>query len=563
MLRLDYCYLTRFFPCLRLLLKNPTLVSEQSLTTHSMKTVDQKLAFLIPPILLGMVGCSSSPATSKNNSQLTETLVSVKAPQRGDISKIVEVSGSLVAIQDVALSAKQGGKLAEVLVREGDQVQKGQILARVDSSDLESQVRVDQAQVASAVAKVDQAKAAYEQQVTNVTAGIDSARASLAQQLASSEAQIKSAESALASAKASLSTTLEGARPEERNQTQAALAVAQANYAKSESDLKRYKRLHDAGAISDADFDQYLNSRDIALANLNSAKATLRLQNEGNRAQDIDRAREAVRQAEENLRQTRAQSATNEMRRADLETAIATQKQNNVKLADIKSAKASLLEAQSTLEIAERAVADTLVRSPITGRISQRLAEPGQVVTSSTVLLHVVSTGELYFEPSVPDASSGDLRVGEPVSVQVDAYPGRVFSGAVASVYPQSSNTNRSLPIRVVLENQDGQLKPNMFAHGNVTTLTHKSVVLIPAKALLSKESKTQVFVYLDGKAKVRSVTLGISSPDGTFVEVDGIQPNDHLIVSGLKSISDGQPVTVDKETGVNAKAESDVKGGA
>ena len=415
-----------------------------------------------------MVGCGSPPSRSNPISPPVETLVSLETPRRGDISKIVEVSGSLVAVQDVALSAKQGGKLAQILVREGDQVQKGQILARVDATDLESQVRVDQAEVASATAKVDQAKAAYEQEVTNVKAGIDSARASLAQQLESSQAQIKSAESALASAKASLSTTLECARPEERNQTQASLAVAQANYTKSQSDLKRYKRLHDAGAISDADFDQYQNASDIALANLNSAQAALRLQKEGNRTQDIDRAREAVRQAEETLRQTRAQSATNDMRRADLETAVATRKQNNVKLADIKSANASLLEAQSTLAIAEQAVADTIVRSPIAGRISQRLAEPGQVVTSSTVVLHVVSAGELYFEPSVPDATSSDLHVGEPVSVQVDAYPARPFSGVVASIYPQSSTANRSLPIRVVLENKDGQLKPNMFAHAKL-----------------------------------------------------------------------------------------------
>ena len=528
-----------------------------------MKTIEQKLAFLIPPILLGLVGCSSPSTVSKTITTPIETLVSLKMPKKGDVSQIVEVSGSLVAVQDVALSAKQGGKLAEVLVREGDQVQKGQILARVDATDLESQVRVDEAEVASATAKVDQAKAAYEQEVTNVKAGIDSARASLAQQVASSEAQIKSAESALASAKASLSTTLEGARPEERNQTQASLAVAQANYNKSESDLKRYKRLHDAGAISDADFDQYQNSRDIALANLNSARAALRLQNEGNRAQDIDRARQAVRQAEETLRQTRAQSATNEMRRADLETAIATRKQNNVKLADIKSAQASLLEAKSTLAIAEQAVADTVVRSPIAGRISQRLAEPGQVITLSTVLLHVVSTGELYFEPSVPDTSASEIRVGEPVSVQVDAYPGRTFSGEVASVYPQSSTANRSLPIRVVLENKDGQLKPNMFAHGNVTTLTHPNVVMIPTKALLMKDAKTQVFVYKEGKAEERSVTVGLSSPDGNFVEVNGLRPDDQVIVSGLSSLSDGQHVRASDETNDNAKTDSGVKAGA
>jgi hypothetical protein len=74
---------------------------------------------------------------------------------------------------------------------------------------------------------------------------------------------------------------------------------------------------------------------------------------------------------------------------------------------------------------------------------------------------------------------------------------------------------------------------------------------------------KTQVFVYKDGKAEARSVTLGISSPDGNFVEVTGIQPDDQLIVSGLTSISDGQLVTTKTETSPAVKAESNGKEGA
>jgi multidrug efflux pump subunit AcrA (membrane-fusion protein) len=137
------------------------------------------------------------------------------------------------------------------------------------------------------------------------------------------------------------------------------------------------------------------------------------------------------------------------------------------------------------------------------------------------------------------------------------------FSGSVASIYPQSSTTNRSLPIRVVLDNRDGQLKPNMFAHGVVTTLTHRNVVLIPFRALVTQDGRTQVFVHKDGKAKRKKVTLGICSPDGSLVQVNGVQPEDQVIVTGLKSLEEGQLVTTSIGAGANTKVASNGKEGA
>ena len=520
------------------------------LTLPSLKLLS-KLKCLSPVLVsLAVVSCGpmkdpSLPASAEKRAPT----VTVQKARLGDVSQVVTVTGSLVALEDVSLSAKQSGRLTEVLVREGDTVKVGQVLARVDDTDLRSQLRSSEAAVTSAGAKLEQAQAAYAQQLAQTDASIDSAQAALNQQTATSAAQVRSAESKLASAKAALSTVLEGARPEERKQTEAALASAEASCRKAESDLRRYKKLHDAGAISDAEYDKYVNSRDVALADLNSKRAALRLQQEGNRRQDIQQARETVKQAEEALQQANAARATDEVKKADLRTAIAARRQNNVKLADIDAAKASLQEAISAVAIAQQALGDAVVRSPIAGRVSERTAEPGQVISSATTLLHVVSLNTVFFEPAVAGSDLASIKVGQPVSLRVDTYPDQTFLGSVTKIYPQSSSETRTTSLRVTLPNSDGKLRPNMFAQGTIIVQTHRSITIVPIAAVITKADKQQVLVVEGGIAHVRNVAIGLSTDKGLSIEVRGLSPGASVITSGQDGVEDGQKVQAAEQT--------------
>ncbi len=507
-------------------------------------------------VLLVVAAVSCAPKKDSTPSIAVEKLaptVTVQKSLVGEVSQTVPVTGSLVALQDVTLSAKQPGRLTEVLVREGDIVKAGQVLARVDETDLRSQLRSSEAAVTSARARLEQAQAAYSQQLAQSEASIDSAQAALIQQTSTSAAQVRSAESKLASAKEALATVLEGARPEERKQTEAALASAEATYRKAESDLQRYKKLHDAGAISDAEYDKYVNAREVAQADLNSKRAALRLQQEGNRRQDVQQARETVKQCEETLRQANAARATDEVKRADLRTAIAGRKQNGVKRADIDAAKASLQETISTVAIARQALGDALVRSPIWGRISERTAEPGQVVSSVTSLLHVVSLDSVYFEPAVSGSELALIKVGQQVSLHVDTYPNETFLGSITKIYPQSSLDSRTTSLRVTLPNSGNKLRPNMFAQGAILVQTHRNVMIIPTTAVVTKGDKHQVFVVEGGVVRIRNVTPGISTDKGASVEVEGLAAGASVITSGQAVLEDGQKVqAADQNSGTD-----------
>jgi HlyD family secretion protein len=504
--------------------------------------------------VFSLTGCGKSPGggppgstAAAGASANSATPVVTTAVRTGDVSRTVPVTGSLVALQDVSLSAKQGGRIESVAVREGDTVTAGQVLARINASDLEAQTRSAAAAVDSARAKLAQAQAAYNQQRTSTETSITSARAAYQQQVATSAAQVRSAQAALVSARANLSTVKEGARPEERTQTQASLASAEANLKKAQSDDDRYQKLHAAGAISDAEMDQYDNARDVAQSSLRSARAAAELQQKGNRRQEVEQAEQQVRQAEETLRQMVAGKSTNAVKKADLDAAIAARAQNAVKLADVQAAQASLEESQNSLTIARQAVRDAVVVSPITGRISSRTAEPGQVVTSGATLLKVISLDNVYFEPSVPNSVLGQIKVGQSVSVKIDAFPGRTLTGTVSRIYPEGSSSSRTFPIRVTLNNRSGSLRPQMFAQGQITTEIHKNVALIPREAMVSDgdlaTGTARFFVVENGVAHQKTAKLGLTTPDNNWVEAQGVSPDAQIVTLGQRTLSEGQKV--------------------
>jgi HlyD family secretion protein len=485
-----------------------------------------------------------SPAASQESANSPSPVVTAKA-HRGEVTKSLSVTGSLMALQEVSLSAKQGGKLLEVTVREGDTVAAGQVIARIDATDLLAQVRTAEASLTSARARLTQAEAAYQQAGKTLEADVTSARATYNQQTTVSQAQVRSAEAALASARSRLSTLQEGARPEERLQTQASLSVAESNLRKAQADLTRNEKLFTAGAISQAEIDQYRTARDVAQANLNAAKATVELQLKGSRQQEIDQAKLQIDQAEEALRQATAGRATDAVRRAALDTALANKTQLTVKQADISSARAGIDSANAALTTARQAVTDTVIRAPFSGKVASRTAQPGQNVTVTNPIVSLVAMDSVNFEPAVPSVSLSQVKVGQSVAIAVDAYPGKTFAGKVVRIYPSGSSASRTFPVRISLDNKAGVLHPHMFAQGKITTEKSQGVVLFPKEAILKKDGKNIVFVLENNKAIEKSININYEDGLGKVSSSD-LKEGDVVVTLGQRTLKNGDSVTAD-----------------
>jgi len=544
-------------------------------------------------LAVGGIAASASKSATKPHTRSVETAgtpVEVQTARVGNVARWTSVTGSLVSLQDVTLSSRLAGRLTQVLVREGDRVTVGQVIARLDTTDLEARVRAEEGTVAAARARVAQAQAAYRQQVVqsranvesaeaaynqqkvNTGAVIDTAEAAYRQQVVQSRADIEAAEAGLKSAKAALSQIREGARKQDISQAESQLAIAQANCQKAASDYRRYKSLFEVGAIAEVTADQYRTTYEVAQEQLRAAEQALSLVKEGARSQEVIQAEQNVRQAEERLRQAKAANAQDDIRRADLESARAGHAQNAVRpaalqsaraaraqdavrLAEVQAAVASLQQALSGLAIAQKNLADASILSPVAGQVASRSADPGQVVSPDVPILRVVSMDSIRFEPSVPERELGHIQVGQPVEIKVDAYPNRTFTGRVTRIYPAGSTKNRSFPVQIAVSNPERMLRPQMFARGRILTEKHNQVTLIPRVALLRNENSEpettgHLFTVENGIAKEQTITLGLSSPDDQQVEAHGIATNTLVIVAGQHSLANNDRVTAKQAAG-------------
>jgi len=484
-------------------------------------------------------GCGrGAPAKAQNGSQEASITVTVAPAVRQDITQAIDVTGSLAALNDVVLGARMGGKVAEVRKHAGDAVSAGEIVAVMDPSDWREQVRQAQAAVEAALTRDDQARSALVQ----ARALLSASETALSLTKRTTETSVSAAADALATARERLAVVKQGARAQERAQAEDQVRAAQAAYEKARSDLKRYQALFREQAISQSQLDQAQAGFDAAQAQLSIAQQGLSLVREGARPEEVRQAELAVSAAKSQLDRATADRDQVRLREMDVKTARA-----NVASAEAgaRAAQAGVVQARAALKIAQDALSDAFVRSPISGYVAQRIAEPGQQLGSGGPILRVVAPGSVYFKATLSESQFGSVHLGQRVAVTVDALPGLKLRGTVTRILPVASTAARSFTVRIDIPT-DRRLRPEMFARGSILMDTHRDATLVPKDAVLfdPTNNRTRVFVVLGGKARERRVSLGYSSP--LLVEVQsGVKPGEKVIVAGQNVLQDGDEVTV------------------
>lgn len=444
--------------------------------------------------------------------------VAVVPARTGDIPFTISVTGALQTLDDVTLSAKVPGKIAKVLVREGDVVRAGQVVIQQETGDLEAQVRQAEAALQSARARLKQAQTALELQPTQ------------------NETSLRQAEAALEAAKARLRALETGARRQERQQVEQQVASARANLENAQANLERVRRLYQQDAVSKQQLDAAQAAYDIALAQYRTAQEQLSLVQEGPRQEEIEAQRALVRQAEEAVRLART---------GDL--------QLRVRQDEVNAARALVAQAEAGLFYARQQLESAFIRSPINGTVATRMAQPGQMAAPGVPLLRIVNLNAIFFEARVSETEVRYVRPGQTVTVTVDAYPGKTFQGTVSRIYPVGSEGSRDFIVRVDMRNEGGLLKPQMFARGEIIVDVRRNVVVIPKDAIIVEDGKNVVYVVRDGVARKVFVQLGYVN--GKDAEVGGVRAGDQVVVQGQENLHDGDKVRVEPLQTVEARA--------
>ncbi|MFO0746441.1 MAG: HlyD family secretion protein [Myxococcota bacterium] len=288
----------------------------------------------------------------------------------------------------VPVPARVGGLIVEVRVHENQHVQKDEILARID--DAQAKARLAQADAAVKAAEAAAAAAELDATVagTNASGNLDVAQASRA-----------TAESAAQQAKTQL------------READAAVRAAQAAYAQAKSDLDRDEELHKGGVVSDSTLSASRTRATVAASNVEAAKAHL-----GTLRASIDQAESKIGEAAARVEQTH-----------DVDTLKAQAASR------VAAAKAQVDVAKAARAVAQLDLDYTTIRAPQAGVLSKKSVSEGQMVSPGQPIAQLV-TESMWVTANFKETQLADVRPGQKVKVEVDAFPGVELTGEVESL---------------------------------------------------------------------------------------------------------------------------------
>ncbi len=212
-------------------------------------------------------------------------------------------------------------------------------------------------------------------------------------------------------------------------------------------------------------------------------------------------------------------------------------------LANLAAAQASHRAALSSIQIASKAVQDTVLHSPITGIISQRLAQPGERVSVEARIIEVLDMSRLELEASLSAADSLNVHVGQTATIQIEGIHGSRHA-RVVRINPNAQAGSRNVLVYLNLDNATG-LRQGLFAQGNLDT-GKLSALTVPLTAVRTDKPSPYVQTLENNKVKHVAVELGQRgqiSKDGkneSVVAIKGLAPNTTVLVGSLGTLREG-----------------------
>jgi len=315
------------------------------------------------------------------------------------------------------------------------------------------------------------------------------------------ELALNEAEAELAKARADLTKLKRGLRPEEIEEKRAEVAEKKAWVEKYAKDVERTKSLVTRDMVSLSEFNQ-------AEANYLAAKA------------QYERTLRSLRVAELGFRQE-----------------------------EITAAEAEVQRLQAKVQRLREDVQKTVIRSPVSGFITNRYAEVGQWVERGGRVADIIDLAAVLVRVPVHERDIRLVQVGDEALVTLDALPNRTFSGRVKYMTPQADLASRTFPVKIEVPNTpDHAIKAGMFARVTLRTGSAQPSVFVPKDAVVRRASRQVVFVVEDAKARMVPIKTG-RSHEGLIEVVEGqLTPGEAVVVTGNEFLQD-QMAIVTKPT--------------
>ncbi len=255
--------------------------------------------------------------------------------------------------------------------------------------------------------------------------------------------------------------------------------------------------------------------------------------------------------------------ADENLARLNYERAVEVRKGQANTPADLDAAEARYKQAQAAVRTLQATIDKKTIRAPFDGRIAIRQVELGQVLGAGAPVASIQSVTPIHAEFSLPQQALARLKVGQPVHVHTDTFPGATWDGKVSTVNTEVDVATRNVKVRATVPNDDGRLRPGMFVSVEVLSPTQVDVLVVPATAVLYAPYGDSVYVVekktgADGKeqlvAQQRFVRLGERRGDLVAVE-NGLKAGELVVSSGAFKLRSGATVTVRNDLAPDVQA--------
>ncbi|MDR2476817.1 MAG: efflux RND transporter periplasmic adaptor subunit [Treponema sp.] len=186
------------------------------------------------------------------------------------------------------------------------------------------------------------------------------------------------------------------------------------------------------------------------------------------------------------------------------------------------------------------------VYAPVSGTVVSNPVSVGSTVSIATPLLIIAPAGSIEIEALIPEREIGQLRVGLPAEVRLEAFPGEIFPAQVVKLSPVVDPASRTKSITLRFINEDPRINPGMFARLKLNTRTYENVISIPQDAVVQIRGSTAVFVLSEtaDQVSIREVSLGVTV-DGEVEIKSGLNAGDKVVVQGQQFLTGGAAVRV------------------
>jgi membrane fusion protein (multidrug efflux system) len=206
--------------------------------------------------------------------------------------------------------------------------------------------------------------------------------------------------------------------------------------------------------------------------------------------------------------------------------------------------KTSLARARAKLAEDEARLARTEMHAAFPGIAGLRQVSEGQYVAAGTDIARLEKIDQLKLDFRVPEANIGRLRPGQPVKVQVDAYPEKAFSGSVYAIEPGVDDQTRTIVLRARVANGEMKLRPGMFARVQLQLGVRENAIWIPEAAIVPRGQDSFVFRVAGEKVELLKVQTGARKV-GEVEIVKGLAAGDLVVTEGTQKIGPGSAVTL------------------